>query len=197
MTTWSPGLRSRRAPSPDADADLAGQQERLRLCAARRQAALDQQLVEPVRGLSLVLPGRRGRSPWRSGPRGGRRPRAGVPAAESSVCSICAWMPASSRPSRAAQVVDRTVVDEAVGGNADELDRRACAGARSSMRAPPRSPRSTAAPNPPVDDALLERHDELPRAGLGEDRLAVEWLGEPRVDHAHRPAAAPRADRRP
>ena len=46
-------------------------------------------------------------------------------------------------------------------------------------------------------DALLERDDELLAARLVEDQLAVERLGEPRVEHADRPALAPRARRRP
>ena len=46
----------------------------------------------------------------------------------------------------------------------------------------------TPLPNPPVDDALLERHDEPLAARRIEDQLAVERLGEPRVDDADRPA---------
>ena len=47
---------------------------------------------------------------------------------------------------------------------------------------------STAEPKPPVSDALLERHDELLAARAVEDQLAVERLGEARVDDADRPA---------
>ena len=44
------------------------------------------------------------------------------------------------------------------------------------------------APEPARHDALLERHDEPLAAGLVQDELAVERLGEPGVDDADGPA---------
>ena len=101
--------------------------------------------------------------------------------------------PRHVQPDESAKIGDRAVIDEPVGRDAEDPDRRVAQRRIGQARVLDRL--EDGAAEPAGGDALLERHHEPLAARLVEDQLPIERLGEARIDDADRPAIGGQAIR--